>query len=456
MDTTQASQWKRLDCKALAATGVPPGFGCSLYGFLGPLVGGVTDYRYKIAPDRSSLVIRSNTGESPDVQFSLDVNLGYEIQLRGGKDVHECGDPRHDVNPATGKRDYLHLHLHELISLRPTSDYGLRATFSHRLSPDAACTIQTLPLMHKDLTTAIIAFEGDLLSRAEDQLKQKVIGSSEGLQAGTNDLWQRLQQPFTMVSPLGPYQVLLHPTTVALSLLRTSGGGNQELVTGSILLGVSLEMRTNFGTPIAAEPRPPLGERAAPGRGNEVAAVATADYNFVSTALRERLAERQLRYGPFGSIRVIDVTVFPASSSKAAQLVAATRYRGNVRGVLYAWGTPTYDVATDKLSVPDLQIAPSPHGLASEVALMFVRQRKLLKTARADAVISPSALLAKVIPERSFIASEAADQVVLSGHLDRITFNRIALTRPGITAGLEVHGSADIRASFNVKRLLSR
>jgi Domain of unknown function (DUF4403) len=361
-----------MDCKALAVIGVPAGFACGLYRTVGPLIGGVTDYRYKIAADRSSLAVRSNIGESTDVRFSIDVSLGYQIELRGRYNTHGCGDPLHDVNPSTGKTDYLHLHLHELISLRPTSDYGLRATFAHTLSPDAACTIETLPpLMHRDLTSAVIAFVDQLIRRGEDQLKQRVIGSSSGLQAGTNDTWQRLEQPFTMASSFGSYQVLLHPTTAALSLLTTSGGGDLESVTGSILLGVSPEIRTDVGKSIQSAPRPPLGEAVGPGERNKVPAVATADYGFVSAALRKRLAGRRLRYGPL-RFQITDATVFPTlSSSNVSQLVAAAHYRGGILGAVYAWGTPTFNAAADRLSVPDLQIAPNANGLTSDIALLI-------------------------------------------------------------------------------------
>jgi hypothetical protein len=86
MDTTQELQWKAMDCKALAVIGVPAGFACGLYRTVGPLIGGVTDYRYKIAPDRSSLAVRSNIGEIE--------------RLRAARYVcTHVGNGRRDLNP---------------------------------------------------------------------------------------------------------------------------------------------------------------------------------------------------------------------------------------------------------------------------------------------------------------------------------------------------------------------
>ena len=179
MRTTPKSNWSDLDCRSSHDLDVAAGVLCSAYLVVGKIISGKKQYRFNLAPDRSSLVVRSAAGVSNMAAFSVETRVGYQVEVRDRYAVHSCGNPRADRNPATRKNDYLHFRLHEDVTIRPTASYNLQANFRHRIASDAPCRIKIVPPVDSDRT-------GQLrVSRTEPSSKVKT--------TLPNDLWPHLQ-----------------------------------------------------------------------------------------------------------------------------------------------------------------------------------------------------------------------------------------------------------------------
>jgi hypothetical protein len=451
---TYDSHWVPVDCRRAAGSGQSAGFACGLYvSPAGQLLGGNNEYRYALAPDRSSLALRAVPDTSEGVAFSIDVNVGYSVRLRGMSGVHSCGDPTHDYNSATRKKDYLHFHLHETIRLQPTPDYGLRASFAHTLVPDARCRLRVLLPVSTDLTNAIGGIESRELARAEARLKRKLEDSAPRLHAAASAAWKRLGRPYPVALKLSAY-VVLRPRTLAMLPFVGDGLGDRLRIRGGLRIGISPEVVTN-GASVAPVPLPRFRTVSNSSKPDLILANATLGYASANAILRKRMIGQRLGTGLLRAIDITNVTVYPTTVAGVAKLAVRLDYRGAVRGSLYAWGTPRYDARLRAISLPDLRVTPARKGFVGRLAAPLLQQRELIESIRAQTAAELTSqfrnLRAALI--RTY-GGTVADNVSVRGAVRQVNLQTILPSRPGITAAFAVSGSIRVDAAFDAQRFL--
>jgi hypothetical protein len=449
MATTATSGWTKLDCRGPNPLGISSRLGCAAYLSLGQLYGGVDEYRYRIAPSRSSLTVTSGSGKSDEAQLFADISLGYYVELRGRQVTRSCGDPAHDVNPATGKKDYLHFHLHETMRVRVAPDFGLKVAFTHALSPDAPCRVRMLFFMERDLTGSMKGFESKVIARGERDLEAKSRSLSRRFQTAVKDAWTRIQRPYPLAPQFDEY-FHLHPKAVSLLPIVTSGRGDRLAITTGLQIVVSSEITSDAST-TALAPLPRLIARSGALDPHRVVAEATLRYTYVSELLRTRLVGRRFRYRFLPPVTVTNVTVFPASGEGRPKLAVRLDYRGFFKGSLYAWGTPVYDGATQRISVPDLEVTPSTNGLLSRLVRPMFRQPKFLRTLRNKATFDVSKQISKL--NAAIVGTyvrNVGNGVSVIGHLHRVRVRAISLTRDGMTTQVEFDGDIRAKAALDI------
>lgn len=440
MATTATSGWTKLDCRGPNPLGISSRL-CAAYLSLGQLYGGVDEYRYRIAPNRSSLTLVSGSGKADEAQLFTDVSLGYYVELRGREVTRSCGDPAHDVNPATGKNDYLHFHLRETMRVRVAPDFGLKVAFTHALSPDAPCRVRVLLSLERDITGSIKDLESKTIARGESDLEARSRSLSRRFQTAVKSAWTRIQRPYPAAPQFGEY-LHLHPKALALLPIVTSGRGNRLIIKSGLQIVVSPEITSDASTTDLV-PLPRLIARSGARNPHRVLAEATLRYTYASELLRKRLIGRRFRYRFLPPVTVTNVTVFPVSDEGRPKLAVRVDYRGFFKGSLYAWGSPVYDGATERISVPDLEFTPGTNGLLSRLVRPMFQQSKFLRTLRNEATFEVSKQISKLNAVRTYVGN-FGEVVSVVGHLHHVRVRSISLTRDGVTAEIEFDG--DIRA----------
>jgi hypothetical protein len=451
MATTATSGWTKLDCRGPNPLGISPRL-CAVYLSLGQMYGGVDEYRYRIAPDRSSLTLIAGSGKPDEAQLFTDVSLGYYAELRGREVTRSCGDPAHDVNPATGKNDYLHFHLRETMRVRVAPDFGLQVAFTHTLSPDAPCRVQVLFFVNRDITDSIKGLESKTIARGEGDLEARSRSLSRRFQTAVKDAWARIQQPYPVAPQFGEY-LHLHPKALALLPIVTSGRGSRLVIKSGLQIVVAPEI-TNDASTTALVPLPRVTVRSGAINPHRVVVEATLRYTDASELLRKRLIGRRFRYRFLPPVTVTNVTVFPVSDEGRPKLAVRFDYRGLFKGSLYAWGTPLYDGATERISVPDLEFTPGTNGLLSQPVRPMFRQSKFLRTLRNTATFDVREQISKLnaVALGTYVRN-VGNGISARGHFHHVRVRAISLTRDGITAEVEFDGDISTEAAFDVATL---
>jgi hypothetical protein len=143
--------------------------------------------------------------------------------------------------------------------------------------------------------------------------------------------------------------------------------------------------------------------------------------------------------------------VFPASGEGRPKLAVRLDYRGFFKGSLYAWGTPVYDGATQRISVPDLEVTPSTNGLLSRLVRPMFRQPKFLRTLRNKATFDVSKQISKL--NAAIVGTyvrNVGNGVSVIGHLHRVRVRAISLTRDGMTTQVEFDGDIRAKAALDI------
>lgn len=427
---------------------------CELYVSVGQALGAGNEYRYTIAPDRSSLVLRSVRGAASEANFSIDMNVGYSVRLRGRAGTFSCGDPARDVNPVTKKKDYLHFHLHETVRLRPTADYGVRATFAHTLVPDAPCRMRVLLPVERAITSTIADIENKAVAQGEANLRERLRGYAPALASGAQNAWRSLGRPYPIVPQPAAY-LRLHPKTLAMIAPTVSGHGDRLTIDGGLVVGVSPEIVTTDAPGAALAPLPRFREVSRTRRSDVILADATLGYPAANAILRKRLVGERVREGLLPPVTITNVTVYPTRIAGAAKFAVRIDYRGTVRGSLYAWGTPKYKVATRAISIPGLKLTPGKKGVLAGLARPLLQQRKLLETIRSEAAreLTGDFRELNVALIRTY-ERRVASGITIEGGVKHVSLQTISPSRPGITARFQVTGILRIDATFDATRML--
>jgi hypothetical protein len=222
-------------------------------------------------------------------------------------------------------------------------------------APGNRCVVT---IFQKDVTdTVMSAFHRRLQDQANgfNAKLQQV-----GLRSKLESAWQSLQQPVN-VAPETWLEV--NPTELRVSPLT----GDAETVRMS--LGMSAAPAITIGAQPQPTQRPlPDATPAVAGRGFHLAVPVIAQTSELTNQLRRvlKLDEGGIRYPPTGKFYVkpdaVELTAY------GRQVVVRIHFKGSAKGTLYLTGTPTWDGATNTLTVPDLDYTLETRNLLLKLA----------------------------------------------------------------------------------------
>jgi hypothetical protein len=236
--------------------------------------------------------------------------------------------------------------------LRITPQWQLRGkTRIARVEPYSAerrdqCRVTAFKI---DVTERVINAARDQLEKQRTTIDKRI--ASINIRPRFENWWHLLERPIPLTDSVW---LLINPSAVRMG---EAVGVKRTLVTA---LGFSASPRVVTGQrPIATEtPLPPLYP-AAVGDGLHILIEGVVGYDLATDLLRKHLRGKIIeRAGQ--TLVVDDVRLFGIGGGK---LALELNFKGTSKGHIYLVGTPTYDVATNELYVPDFDYDVGSGGL---------------------------------------------------------------------------------------------
>jgi len=155
-------------------------------------------------------------------------------------------------------------------------------------------------------------------------------------------IWNEIQEPIRLTDSVW---LLLQPEAVRLGQLS----GTRRILGGTIGISAYPKIETGPKPPVALKPLPALGE-ADSSTGLNLLVQARFEYSLIGASLTEELSGTRIDT-PGGTVRIQELAAFGIGGGR---LALGVRFGGTTSGLIYFVGTPTYDPATGRVSVPDL------------------------------------------------------------------------------------------------------
>ncbi len=232
--------------------------------------------------------------------------------------------------------------------------------------------------LHLDVTRHVLAAARDALVDQLAALDRRVAGLDvRGVFA---DVWREMQHPIRLTDSVW---LVLDPAGVRAGRLR---GSTHDVGT---TVGIVARPRIETGprpTP-GTTPLPAL-EPVGPTQGLSLLVHGRFDYSVASRLLDRELAGTTVDV-PGGSVIVEQVRLFGIGGGRIA---LGLEFRGSAQGRIYFVGRPAYDRATDRITMPDLEIDASSSGLLIR-GLAWLRADELRDELRAKATFSADEVL---------------------------------------------------------------
>ncbi|MHB1328814.1 MAG: DUF4403 family protein [Gemmatimonadales bacterium] len=155
-------------------------------------------------------------------------------------------------------------------------------------------------------------------------------------------VWNEIQKPIRLTDSVW---LLLQPEAVRLSQLA----GTRRIVGGTVGISARPKIETGPEPPFALKPLPTLGD-ADSSTGLNLLVQARFEYSLIGASLTEELAGTTINT-PGGTVRLEELAAFGIGNGR---LALGVKFGGTTSGLIYFVGTPKYDRATGRVSVPDL------------------------------------------------------------------------------------------------------
>lgn len=349
-----APTWTEIKCDVQNPFDLATVLGCLLYFSIGQLLGGVNEYRYTAIPTSFNL-----RGTGTTFGITLSYRGAYEVELNGPFAHPTCGDPAHDDNPATGKKDYLHWdgELTGTIDIDKSWKYTLNT--ARTIRSDAACKMHIAAFVEKDFTPFIQRFAENYIDRETDKAKPKVAQAGDLVRDAVSSVWIAAQQPIP-VQTLG--WLHLNPTRIALIGPLVNGSDDDLVLSGAVQLGYAPFITA---TPDASPPSP-LPDLSDPWRlalssnptiQTDVVVPYTALENSLGASFDGRhLPTKDFPWLPNYRIGQLRVTPLLSGSTRRLQVSVPLSWISGATTVNLE-GAPAFDATTQTLSFPDLNLS---------------------------------------------------------------------------------------------------
>ena len=281
---------------------------------------------------------------------------------------------------------------------------------------------------HIDVTGKVVDVATSALTGMLKKADQKL--STVSIEKPLTGIWYKLQNPISIAK--GTLYLEIRPQHIALGPIKAQ---DSNLVARLDLLAspriVSGVKPVNDSLPL-----PKLGRTAS---GTDTAVVLVE--GVLAYAAANELLANAIEGKTFGKrlhkVTVDDVTVLPGGLGK---IVLAVKLKGRVNGIVYAVGTPSYDPATDLITIPDLALDAGSAGALAGVAGWLVNG-PFQDEIRSLAKIPASSLLEEVVSiANREINRDLSDGVKLRGQLDKATARHVVAAQRGLVAQAHATG----------------
>ena len=321
----------------------------------------------------------------------------------------------------------------------------LRATVRYDIAPD--WTLRTTS--HLDELAPVSDTERDQceISFAKINVTGKVAGAASGalegalkkvdrkltrvsLQKPVGGIWQTLQRPISISS--GTLWLQIQPQAISLGGITA----DDSSLTARISLLASPRMVSGARPADGTDPLPALGRGVG---GSDTALVyleGVLVYEAANQILNKALVGKSFKVG-WRTVKVESITALPGGKGR---LVLAVALRGKARGTVYVVGTPSYDPATDLITLPDLSFdVNTTTALGKTVGWLI--QGPLLGLIQEHARIPAADLLAKALElANKEINRTLSDGVFLRGALASASTRAVQATPEGLVARAQATG----------------
>ena len=248
-------------------------------------------------------------------------------------------------------------------------------------------------------------------------------------------IWNEIQKPIRLADSV---YLVLQPEGIRLGQIS----GNDRMLGGTIGISARPKIETGPEPMVAFQPLPPL-EEAAPSTGLNLLVEGRFEYPLISSSLTEALTGTEIRT-PGGVLRIQEIAAFGIGGGRVA---LGVRFRGTAAGQIFFVGTPQYDTATGRISVPDLDYDVSTTPLLVK-GLAWLKADEIRDYLRAKATF-PSA---GAMEQLSDLAVKGMNRqltrgVVLSASLNRTEVSRIAPRRDALYLQAHTEGQAALHVT---------
>jgi hypothetical protein len=222
-------------------------------------------------------------------------------------------------------------------------------------------------------------------------------------------IWRLLQKPIWLADSV---YMTINPSEAQVGSI----GANGKTAFANLRLVAAPRVTTGPKPKLEHVPLPPLERAAGAGRGARVLVDASFTYPVASMMLRKALVGRSLEQGGH-RIRIRDVGISGIGGGKVA---LGVRLSGTLRGRLFFTGTPSFDLPTRQIIVPDLDF-----DVGSAQALVggyeWLNDIKLRDFLREKARLPDSSVVRKLsaLAEKGMNRNLPARGTRLSGRIDQ-------------------------------------
>ena len=385
------------------------------------------DFRYKYRFVRSMFRFSCNNNR-------VTVNLNGNYQIAGSKTVcvmNQSVSPWINGSCGFGSEPMRRVNISLVSDLRFTPDYRLKTM----------TRVDKVQAVDKCLVTI---FNNDVTQQVMDSIAASVNFFGTTLDQTLNNMrFDEALQPVAEKAgkkiPLSTYGFLkLNASSVRM------GAINYTRDTLSFTAGISCfpEISSDSTNHSVSRHLPPLSGTGT-GSGFSLTANAVYDYTTIDTLLTRTLRNREFEVKG-EKIRIAQVEVRGLDNYMVEFRISFT---GTKKGTLYLKGSPELDVATQQLSVPDLEYDLNSSSLVLALGKTFFN-RQILEGLRTQARINVTDLYLK---NKQKIDSQfnrvITDGMVMQGGTTQLRLNGLVINKDNVQVQANVSGNASLVVS---------
>ena len=327
----------------------------------------------------------------------------------------------------------------------PRPRMRLRMTVTYDIAPD--WTLRTTSRL--DDLSPITEGERDQceISLAKINVTGKVAEASRGALESALGKADRRMRRVSLETPIGRiWRTINRPISIAQGALWLQiqpqaislGGITTDDSTLTVRIGMLASPRMVSGTrpPDADYPLPALGQGTGGSDTVLVYIEGVLGYTTATRILNQALVGKSFTVG-WRRVKIEHITALPGGEGR---VVLGVQLRGKARGMVYVTGTPTYDRATDLITLPDLNFDVNT-TTALGPTLDWLIQGPLLGMMRDNAKIPADALLSQALAlANQEINRTLSKGVFLRGALSGAETRAVSATRQGLVARAQARG----------------